>query len=159
MDSRATIELTSSIPDSKVKISFLPSAHSLVLSSGEIKLIRTRHGRIGRISLGVHFDNSVMSTFWIALNTLGATTKLKFILASPNSGQRAYICSFTHITVHATQHCCTPQPATDHFRVVVIYNLCQWCINIPTGWSVPTGFRAWITVSESELDDLCLWAA
>lgn len=63
IDRRATIELTSSIPDNKVNISFLPSAHSLVLSRGDMRLIRTRHGRIGRISLGVHFDNSEMSTF------------------------------------------------------------------------------------------------
>lgn len=118
IDSRATIELTSSIPDSKVKISFLPSAHSLVLSRGEIKLIRTRQGRIGRISLGVHFDNSVMSTFWIALNTLGVTTKLKFILASPHTGQRAYIhiCIYLFLHSHHRPHHTTLQHATAGYR-------------------------------------------
>ena len=49
------------------------SLHSLVLSKGDIKLIRTRHGNIGRISLGLHFFNSTISIFCIARKTRGDT--------------------------------------------------------------------------------------
>lgn len=67
------IELTDSIPDRIVNTSFLPSEHSLVKSLGEMRLILTKHGRMGRISFCEHVDNSPMSTFWIAVNTRGDT--------------------------------------------------------------------------------------
>lgn len=79
MDNRATIEFTDSMPDKIVRISFRASTQSLVISRGEIRLIRTRHGNNGRISRCVHRDNSRMFTFCIAVNTRGEMLVLESI--------------------------------------------------------------------------------
>lgn len=80
MESRATMELTDSMPDNIVRISFLASTQSFVMSSGEMRLIRTRHGSNGRISRCEHLDSSRILTFCIAVKTRGDIVVLVCII-------------------------------------------------------------------------------
>ena len=73
IERRATRELTTSIPDSILRMTFLPAIHSSEWSSGAIRLILTRHGRMGRMSSSRQHASVWMSDFSIALKTRGET--------------------------------------------------------------------------------------
>lgn len=75
--------LANSIPTKIESICLRASVHSCVLSVAWRRVMRTRLGRIGRISRKQHFDNSPTFKFCIAMNAR-AVTGGKFILQLGN---------------------------------------------------------------------------
>lgn len=73
IERRATRELTTSIPERILRMTFLPAMHSSEWSSGAIRLILTRHGRMARMSSSRQHARVWISDFSIALKTSGET--------------------------------------------------------------------------------------